>query len=347
MRERIKNALKTGFLPLLLTCFMLLLGAYYVWRHSKPFTQNAFVFANTRPVSALVEGYLAEIHVKNNQRVRKGDKLFTIFKPPYLLKVKELESAVEAVSAKADSLRSAVRVIRAEIDSEKARLANAVYLSQSAEQMYSQLAISRTYAEERRRDMESRRASLAAVESRLEVVRAELRGAEAEKKRLSHQLELAKIYYELSVLTALSDGYVINMYLTTGGYYRPGDVFCAFVDDSEWFVQANFEETDLSLIRPGMKANIYLWQYPGKCFPGVVDSIHWGAERRLLSPTGAAEVKKENQWFLLPQRFPVVIRFLETDPDFPLHLGGSAYVEIECSSQFFRQIWWRIYQCQW
>ena len=48
---------------------------WFSW-HWKPFTQNAFVFADTRPVSPPVEGFITEIHVRNNQFVKKGEPLF-------------------------------------------------------------------------------------------------------------------------------------------------------------------------------------------------------------------------------------------------------------------------------
>lgn len=64
---------------LMIATFAILLAAlfYYLYRHWEPFTQNAFVTANTRPVSAIMEGYVTDIRVRNNQFVKKGDPLFT------------------------------------------------------------------------------------------------------------------------------------------------------------------------------------------------------------------------------------------------------------------------------
>ena len=83
-------------------------GYWFYW-HLKPFTQNAFVFANTRPVSPLVEGFITEIHVKNNQFVKKGEPMFTIFQPPYQLKVKELENEIRSKEAELRSLRAQIK----------------------------------------------------------------------------------------------------------------------------------------------------------------------------------------------------------------------------------------------
>ena len=156
---------------------------------------------------------------------------------------------------------------------------------------------------------------------------------------------IAKIDLELTTVRALEDGFIANMYLSPGGYYRPGEVLFAFVASREWFVQANFEETDLSLVRPGDRASIWLWQYPGKRFHGVVEAGSWSAERRTTAAeSGVQRIRRENQWFILPQRFPVLIRITDPDPEHPFHLGGSAYVRIETGARLWEQLAWRFFR---
>ena len=59
--------------------------------------------------------------------------------------------------------------------------------------------------------------------------------------------------------------------------------------------------------------------------------------------TGLPVVKKENEWFLLPQRFPVQIRILNPDRELQLHHGASAYVEVEIPSRPGRQFFWEVF----
>ena len=137
-------------------------GYWFYW-HLKPFTQNAFVFANTRPVSPLVEGFITEIHVKNNQFVKKGEPMFTIFQPPYQLKVRELENEIRSKEAELRSLRAQIKSSEAEIRRYKAELANNKYLSERAKYMYGSEAVSQAYAEERLRAMQASEAQVAAT----------------------------------------------------------------------------------------------------------------------------------------------------------------------------------------
>ena len=89
-----------------LTIFFLILlfwAGYWLYWHTKPFTDNAFVFANTRPVSPWTAGYITGIFVKNNHFVPKGTPLFSIFAPPYLLKAEELKHERDALCARLKS----------------------------------------------------------------------------------------------------------------------------------------------------------------------------------------------------------------------------------------------------
>ena len=316
---------------------------WFSW-HWKPFTQNAFVFADTRPVSPPVEGFITEIHVKNNQFVRKGDPLFTVFREPYRLNRAALENEVRAKQAEHLALQAEIRSQEAEILRCQAELANNRYLADRARKMYGAEAVSQAYAEERCRAGEASEAKVEAVRQKTEALKYRCSQVKSQIAALQQRLELSRILLELSVVRALADGWVTNLTLTPGGCYKPGDVLCGFIAAGSWRVQANFKESELSEIAEGMSARIWLRQYPGRLYHGVVESTGWGAERRKMSrETGLPSVRKENEWFLLPQRFPVQIRILDPDQGPVLHHGASAYVEIDTPSRPVRQFFWEIF----
>jgi multidrug resistance efflux pump len=94
-------------------------------------------------------------------------------------------------------------------------------------------------------------------------------------------------------------------------------------------VQANFKETVLRHVKPGMKARITFPMYPGQEFTGTVETLGWNVNRQQSARNGLPVVEKENEWFLLPQRFPVQIALDQPPPDYPLHVGQSANVQIQ------------------
>lgn len=339
--------LKRHHFKLQVLFWLLLGGIYWCYWHFKPFTPNAFIFACTRPVSPLTEGFITHIHVKNNQFVKKGDKLFTIFREPYQLKITELENEITARKAELKSLSAKVKRILSEQKQIRAKLANNQYLYEQAKQMLATSAVAGEYVEERLRALQESQAALEAMQYAEEEIRHQCAMIEAQIKKLSAALEINKIWYSLTEVRALSDGYITNLTVAPGGYYRPGEVLCGFVDTSSWYVQANLKESELSAIHPGVKAKIWLWQYPGKVYHGVVEDVGYAVERRKMSGrTGISEVEKENEWFLLPQRFPIQIKIIDCPPDPQLTHGASAYVELDIPSRPIRQFFWEIFLCQ-
>jgi membrane fusion protein (multidrug efflux system) len=103
----------------------------------------------------------------------------------------------------------------------------------------------------------------------------------------------------------------------------------ALISNSEFWVDANFKETELEHIHPGQLANIYVDMYPGHTFSGVVESISGGTGSAfsLLPPQNAT-----GNWVKVAQRVPVRIRVLNPEQDFPLRIGTSASVRISLRS---------------
>ena len=342
--KKILEFLKKYLLETVVVFFLLLGVGYWCFWHFKPFTPNAFIFADTRPVSPFTEGFITDIYVKNNQFVKKGTTLFTMFKEPYKLKIVELENEIASRNAELKSLQAAVKRNSAEQKQAKARLKNAQYLYTQAENMLKTAAVSGEYAEERLRSMQENQAQLEALKYAQEELFHRSSMIRAQIKKLNAALELNKIWYDLTEVKAFSDGYITNLTVTPGGYYRPGEVLCGFVDCSQWYVQANLKESELSAIQPGVKVRIWLRQYPGRSYTGVVEHTGYAAERRKMSrQTGLPEVEKENEWFLLPQRFPVQIKIIDYDGKQLLTPGASAYVELDIPSRPIRQFFWEIF----
>ena len=336
------NFFRRQFLFILLAAFFIACAIYWLYWHLTPFTADAFVFADTRSVTPWVEGYISDIYVKNNQHVKKGDPLFTTYVPPYKLKVEMLEHEIAATTEKLAGCRAAMLQVEAEIQGFDADIVNSRYLHGRAQEMLKTAAISEDYAVLQLRNLKVDLSRRAAAQHKLQMLVHECKTLEATLKKLSAALELNKIWHHQTTVTALSDGIVTNMMISPGSYCKPGAVLFAMVDTSNWYVQANFKESELSEIRPGTRAVIRLRQYPGKIYHGVVESTSLSAEKRLTSPrSGMTEVRKENEWFLLPQRFPVQIKIL--DPDGMLNFGASAYVTLDIPSRPFRQFFWELF----
>lgn len=325
--------------------FFLLLAfgfCFYLYFNRKPFTNNAFLVANVRPVSAFVPGYLTEINVSNNQRVKKGDKLFQIFKDQYALEVKRLSNEIVAAEANLIKAKSGIEKSEHLVAKSKAAVDNARYLANQATKLADSHAVSEKLAEQRQQELNEAQEELRASQASLEESKATYDEIAANIKSLDNQLSNAKINLEETTIYASSNGIVTNLFVGMGTYLKTGDPICAFVETDKWWIQANFKETDLSQVRVGDKADIRLWIYPGKVFHGVIESVQWNVNRQQSAQGNyLQEVVNENEWFLLPQRLPVTIRIADPESEtFPFHVGASAGVRIEAENPVIREILW-------
>jgi membrane fusion protein, multidrug efflux system len=317
---------------------------YYLYLHRHPRTDDAFIVANIRPVSALVSGHITKIYVKNNQQVKKGDKLFTVFKIPYELKVKQLKNSMKAAQYSAEAFKEQLVIDELKIKGKLSLYENSNYLAKQAIELNKVHAVPTKSAEILVRKREVAQAELKIAEAGMNVTKENLQNAYALVESLTAELEEAKVNLNLTTIYAQSDGIVSNMYLSKSVYAERGKPLFSFIDTDSWWIQANIKETELAYVKKGQKVWIKLWLYPGKYFEGRVSNIGWNVNRQLSSSENQlAEVIKENEWFLLPQRFPVQIKITDKDIDkYPLHVGATATVIIDTEDNLIRHLFWQI-----
>jgi membrane fusion protein, multidrug efflux system len=125
------------------------------------------------------------------------------------------------------------------------------------------------------------------------------------------------------------DAYVTNLNIAVGEYARQGQQVFALVDNRAWYVLANFRETYMSSIRPGMEAEVYLLSYPRRRFRGIVQGIGWANKPQDGATVGVLpEVQQTLNWVRLANRFQVRVRLEEADSQHPFRMGTTAVVTI-------------------
>ena len=139
----------------------------------------------------------------------------------------------------------------------------------------------------------------------------------------------AELDVEYCRVKAPFDGYVTNLNIAVGEYARQGQQVFALVDNRAWYVMANFRETFLASIRPGMAADVYLVSYPGRRFRGVVQGIGWAIHQDDgATVSGLPAVRQTLNWVRLANRIPVRILLEERDAERPFRMGTTAVVTI-------------------
>jgi membrane fusion protein, multidrug efflux system len=128
------------------------------------------------------------------------------------------------------------------------------------------------------------------------------------------------------------NGYVTNLQITPGAYAATGTQMFSLVDRTIWFVLANFRETDLRRIRPGMTAEIYLMADSLRKLKGIVQGVPKAVypleAPSALTPGGEGVLSRVSptlDFILLAQRFPV--RIVIDEPEtVSFRMGGSVSV---------------------
>ncbi len=153
-------------------------------------------------------------------------------------------------------------------------------------------------------------------------------------------IETAKYYLDNCRIRAPFDGRVTNLTISQGEYAHAGQQIFTLIDTRTWWVLANFRETQLKHIRPGMSADVYIMSRPDLRLRGVVDSVGYGVtpDADILGrlTKGLPDVQRTLNWVHLASRFPVRIRILD-GPTQDFRLGESAVVVVHGSSRLFKR----------
>jgi multidrug efflux system membrane fusion protein len=97
------------------------------------------------------------------------------------------------------------------------------------------------------------------------------------------------------------------------------------VDTRTWYVLADYRETELKHIAPGMEAELYVLTDPQYHFRGTVQGIGWAVNPEDQPITaGLPQIKRELAWVHIAQRFPVRIRVDNPQPSHVFRVGASA-----------------------
>ena len=288
-------------------------------------TENAYVRGQVTIVSPQVAGYVADVPVKDFQRVKEGDLLVAIDNRIYLQKAKQAEASLAAQQAQLDSLEQKRKSAEAKILSGKAMMESADVALRTAEASYKRAkgltassVVSKSVLDQSASMLEQARAAVAQALSNQQVLEQELESVEV--SRAGYQagvdaaraaLELARIDLANTRIVAPADGRLGEVGARKGAYVAAGTQLMAVVPDRIW-VTANFKETQLAGIRVGQKVTFTVDALGHRQFTGKVES---------LSPATGSEfsvIRADNatgNFTKVAQRLPIRIAIDAGQPD--------------------------------
>lgn len=325
----LKKVVKISVSLLLIISLSVGIFAYFQYKKRFPSTDDAYVQANIVNISAQINGEIDAVHVRNQQYVKKGELLFSIDATPFETELKKAEANLSYTKQQIKSLEASVDAAKALVAEREAELANAQLQSRRILALVKKHAVAAAQGDAATRDLSVAQASLSAAKQQLLVAQqklgeigdenAEIRAAQAAVVEAQIKLKYTKVYAPVS-------GHLNNFSIRKGAEVAAFQPLFSIVDNNEWWILANFKETNLENIRPNQTAKVKLDMYPNKVFTGRVVSISAGsgASFALLPPENAS-----GNWVKVTQRFPIRISLPATSEQYPFRVGASCSVTID------------------
>lgn len=331
------DAPRTGLVQRILRPVILLVvigaavGGYYLYEDARrhPSTEDAYIQANVVQIAPQVPGIVSRVHVINNQNVEEGVPLFDIDTAPLMIAVEAAQAAFDEAVESVGASGAGVTAAAARVRQAEATLANARSEAARGRTLSQAGSMSASALDTRESALKQAEAGLAAALAELERAQQQFGRSGKDNARLraaSAALRKAQLDLTYAEVRAPAKGWVSNLTLREGAVVAAFRPLFSLVEDTEWWVDAHFKETDVTRLRPGQSADIAVDMYPGMVLKGVVDSISAGsgATFSLLPPENAT-----GNWVKVTQRYTVRIRITDKPPaGQPLRVGASTKASV-------------------
>ncbi|QJE98390.1 HlyD family secretion protein [Luteolibacter luteus] len=298
-------------------------------------TDDAYITGHIHRISPGVAGPVLKVLVEENQHVKAGQELAEIDPLEFAIARQKLQAAkaqadaslVQALAA-LDRSKAEEQQAEAQVGSASAMvkqteaqldLANVNYHRNSSLFNGGTRAVSEAEVDTTRSvvatttaSLEAAKAAHAAAEAKkktsaaaVEVAEAEVQAAKATIEAQAAALREIERQFADTKLVAPADGIVGNKNIETGNRVQAGQPVFALVENDYWVV-ANFKETQLGSMKTGQDVEIRVDALDGKAFHGKIESIapSTGAQFALLPPDNAT-----GNFTKVVQRVPVKIVF--------------------------------------
>jgi membrane fusion protein (multidrug efflux system) len=306
----------------------------FVWLSSGRYvsTDNAYVKGDRAQIAPELSGIIVEVPVQENQHVSRGQLLFKLDDQSYRLSLAKIDAEIETTRADIRGLRAQWRTKREEIKAAQSQLNYAQQEFERQSDLADKKIASQQKLQETRMGLDVARQRISAAQEDLQRIEAQLAGDPKIRtddhprvKQMVAARDEALLQLRRTTIESPLDG-IVSKRPVPGSYATAGVPVMVVVADTDLWIEANFKETELTLVRPGQTAIVKVDTYPDAECTGKVASIAQatGAEFAVLPPQNAS-----GNWVKVVQRIPVRIAVTCREGDPPLRVGMSTTVEID------------------
>lgn len=307
-------------------------------------TDDAQVETQITPVLPRVSGYVKNIAINDYDSVKTGQLLVELDDAELQTQLLQMEADYEASLADIENAKANLNSTLISLNSYKGDIRlNEVKLNQAKEDyernknLYADQAITKKqlddskYAEEQAlQQYENSKSNYLSAESKISVLKAAIQKAEAALDAKKAQIEEQNLKISYTKIYAPQTGKIGKRNVSIGQYVQAGTPLFSIVNDTTYWIVANFKETQIEKFYPSLPVTIELDAYPHIKIAGSIESVSeaTGARFSLLPPDNAS-----GNFVKITQRVPVKIR-IEEQKKYSniLRAGLSAYVSVKVKS---------------
>lgn len=250
-------------------------------------TNDAFVNADYTLVAPKVSGFISEVLVADNERVKAGQVLARIDDRDYRAaldgakaevasaraQLANAQATLERQASLIEQAEAAVRVDQAEVLFARHEVERYTHLAGQGAGTLQNLQQAQARFDTAKAHQVEHQAALLATRKQTDVLTAMRDAAAAALQRADALLVRAELDLSHTELVAPMDGMVGRRAVRIGAFVSPGNALLAVVPLDQAYVVANFQETQLTDVRLGQTVEIAVDSFPGERLRGHVESI--------------------------------------------------------------------------
>lgn len=314
----------------------ILAAALTFWLHGGRYlsVDNAYVRATKLSVSTDVSGIVADIAVKDGQRVARGDVLFRLDSAPFENALAVTKANLAQAVLGVEAMKRDYHRMLHDIDAKQAQVEADQANFERFSAMVKSGGVTRAEYDDTRYRLAANRAAVKSLAEQAQVQLARLGGnagiAAAETPVVREKQALlneAQRQFNHTTIRAPFAGIATQVDTLQPGMFLAASVAAfGLISTERVWVEANPKETDLTYVKPGAPVEVTIDAYPGRSWHASVATIspNSGAEFAILPAQNAS-----GNWVKVVQRIPLRIEVLRTEADPELRSGMSAVVTID------------------
>ncbi|HDH7821806.1 TPA: HlyD family secretion protein [Raoultella planticola] len=309
--------------------------------YNHPYTFTAQKAVISIPITPQVTGIVSTVTDKTNQRVNKGDVLFTIDPVRYQARVDRLQADLVTALHSINTLKAQLSEAQANtvrVSAERDRLYKDYqrYLkgSQARVNPFSESDIDNARQNYLAQDalVKASVAEQAQIQSQLDSM---VGGEQSQVVSLRAQLTEAKYNLDQTVIRAPSNGYVTQVLIRPGTYAAalPLRPVMVFIPEQKRQIVAQFRQNSLLRLKPGDDAEVVFNALPGQVFHGKLTSI------LPVVPGGSYQAQGALQSLTVLPGTDGVLATIELDPNADVDsLPDGIYAQVAVYSDHFSHV---------